>query len=41
MIGPQKFQFVLPLENTGISEIWGTIKSYNEHITSSKVESRK
>ena len=31
------------LENTGISEIWGTIKSYNEHITSSKwkVENRK
>lgn len=31
------------LENTGVSEIWETIKSYNEHITSSnwKVENRK
>ena len=31
------------LENTGVSEIWETIQSYNEHITSSnwKVENRK
>ena len=31
------------LANTGVSEIWETIKSYNEHITSSnwKVENRK
>ena len=31
------------IENTGVSEIWETIKSYNEHITSSnwKVENRK